>query len=109
MKISLGDLRRIVKKIINDNSPIGVGSPDQQLDDDYSYDFVSDPIIKKLVFYHLQALGSIDLDQKVDGLGDDGFAWNQLKVWEIPYNTDPKAREFAGSIVHNGKRYYGEY
>ena len=105
MKISLGDLRRIVKKIINDNSPIGVGSPKkQQSDGEYSYDFVSDPAIKKLVFNHLQALGSIDVNQEIGG-----FAWNQLEVWEIPYNTDPNAREFAGSIVHNGKRYYGEY
>jgi hypothetical protein len=104
MKISIGDLRRIVKKIINDNSPIGVGSPEKQSDDDYSYDFVSDPTIKKLVFNHLQALGSIDVDQKVGG-----FAWNQLEVWEIPYNTDPNTREFTGSITHNGKRYYGEY
>ena len=105
MKITINQLRKLIKDVINDMSPIGVGSPENQVqDEDDSYNFVSDPIIKKLVFDHLQAMGSIDINEKIGG-----FAWNQLEIWEIPYNTDPNAREFSGSITHNGKRYYGEY
>ena len=97
-------IRKMIKNYINNVSPIQVGSPESEepFIDDTKY--ATDPFIKLEVFTHLQAIGSIDAQEEIDG-----DAWNELEVWEIPYNTNPNSREFKGSIIHNGKRYYGEY
>lgn len=111
MLVSESNLKRIIKKYLNKVSPIGIGRPETP---DEAAGFFDPAIlgedvpdfydIKLQVFKHLQAMGSIDIEEE-----PGGFAWEELNVWQIPDHTRTDSREFIGSILHKGKRYYGEW
>jgi len=105
MQITLRQLKKLIKDVVNEMSPIGFGSlpyEDPNRSDD---SFVEDFEVKNAVFNHLKALGGI-IDLEEEPYGD---VWNELEVWEIPMNIDPNSREYKGSVIVNGKRYYGEW
>lgn len=111
MLISESKLKRLIKRYLNKASPIGIGSPETPDESSGFFDpaILGDDVpdfydIKFKVFQHLQAMGSIDIAEE-----PGGFAWEELNVWQIPDHTPKNAREYIGSVMHKGKRYYGEW
>jgi hypothetical protein len=100
MKLTLSQLKAIIKDVIKDVSPVGIGPVPSEETRTYDEDPVTDYDIKNAVFVHLKASGVIDVNEE-----PYGYQWNELEVWQV----GPDDYGYADSVVVDGKHYYGEW
>lgn len=100
MKLTLKQLKELIKDIIKDVSPIGIGPLPSEDTTSYEVSLVEDYDIKNSVFVHLKASGVIGKNE--EPYGDQ---WNELEVWQV----GPDDYGYSDSVVVDGKHYYGEW
>ena len=100
MKLSLSQLKKLIKDIIKDVSPIGVGPIPSEGPNSYEEEPIVDYDIKNAVFVHLKASGVIDVNEE-----PYGYQWNELEVWKV----GPDDYGYSDSVVIEGEHYYGEW